>query len=52
MRSISPFSTGGAMAMSMCPDDSMHKQLFVGQLGVAGVNTVLALILSFLLGLF
>lgn len=50
--SISPFSTGGAMAMSMCPDDSMHKQLFVGQLGVAGVNTVLALILSFLLGLF
>ena len=48
---ISPFSTGGAVAMSSCPDESLHPKLFAGQLGVCGANIVVAMIASVFLGM-
>ncbi len=45
---ISPFSTGGAVAMANCPDQKIAEGLFVKQIILAIVGVVLAAILAFI----
>lgn len=42
---MSPFSTGGAVFLSQCRDDSMAKKLVTGQLFVSLVGLVLGMVL-------
>ena len=43
---LSPFSTGGAIFMSNCPDDKVRAKLVGGQLGLAAFSMVLCAVLA------
>lgn len=43
---ISPLSSGGALMLSMCPSDELRDSLFNKCLAMAGIGTVIAVILS------
>ncbi|ETA81889.1 SLC13 family permease [Youngiibacter fragilis] len=51
---ISPFSTGGAIFMSNCPDEKMRAKLIGGQLGLATYGMVVTAVLALVgvLGIF
>ncbi len=43
---LSPFSTGGAIFMSNCPDEKVRAKLVGGQLGLAALGLVVSAILA------
>lgn len=51
---LSPFSTGGAIFMSNCPDDKVRSKLIGGQLGLAAFGLAVSAILAVtgILGIF
>lgn len=43
---LSPFSTGGAIFMSNCPDDKIRAKLVGGQLGLAALGMIVTAVLA------
>jgi hypothetical protein len=49
---VSPFSSMGAMAVSLVDDESRRPVFFIGMIAWAGINTALYSLLLFLLSLY
>lgn len=45
--SISPFSMGGSLIMSLCPDDKAQSKLFIGQIIFSIIELIVAIIFAF-----